>query len=348
MTSAKQDGPKRFRRPRAPLAWTLAAMATLGCASSTPLSPAYSPLSHNRVIVDFTTGAVTDAEAVVRDLASVSQVYVGEVHTSAFHHEVQVEVASRLHAVRPIVIGVEWLPAAADAVLAEWSAGRLDEDALLARLGWRQVWGHDFAHYREIFRWVRSEGVTMVGLNPPPGLAEAVGRHGVSGVPPALRELLPPLDSGNDPHRLYFRDQMLRHAHAHGHGFNMATLERYYQAQLVRDETMARRVGALLDEEPDRLVLVCAGLGHIDRGHGVPLRVSRSRPSESRDFRIVMPVKSGDMETLAVDFGPADFPARRADWAWEARPTGGALALGRQTRLRDRPILLGSASADWR
>jgi uncharacterized iron-regulated protein len=205
----------------------------------------------------------------------------------------------------------------------------LDEATLLARLDWRKVWGHDFTHYREIFQWVRSHGVTMVGLNPPPGLAEAVGRHGVSGVPPALRPFLPPLDSGNDPHRLYFRDQMLRHAHAHGHGFDAAKLERYYQAQLVRDETMARRVRALQGEQPDRLVLVFAGLGHIDRGHGVPLRASPEVPGGARDFRIVLPVPSGDMEAIAGDFGPAGYPVRRADWAWEAPPTGGALAFGR-------------------
>ncbi len=340
MTTGASPNERAYRAPhRRFLVLFGLTLASYGCASTATLAPAFEALSQRRIIVDFTTGVVTPAEIVVQDLASVSHVYVGEFHTSALHHDVQLEVATRLHGVRPIVIGVEWLPAAADSVLALWSAGSLGEDELLERLEWKKVWGHDFSNYREIFGWARSQGVRIVGLNPPRGLAEAVGRHGVAGVPLSLRPALPPLDSGNDPHRLHFRDQLLQHGRAHGHGFDATKLERYYQAQLVRDETMARHVRALQDAEPERLVLVFAGLGHIDRGHGVPLRASRSLEAEPRDFRIVMPIENGDMETLAGDFGATSYPARRADWAWEARPTGTVVARARQTSLGHRADL---------
>ncbi len=301
--------------------WGLA-LITLSCATLAPIAP-----TGDRRIVSAVTGEVAvDAATVVRDLSDVAHVYVGEHHDSASDHAVQVEVAEAMRSSgRPLVVGVEWLPAAANPALADWVEGRLDEAAFLRTVDWERVWGHSAALYRPIFEWARRHSVRMVGLNPPPGLAEAVGR----GRPLSAEQtaVLPPLTSGYHAHREAFAERFLAHAHAHGHGhpFRPETLERYYKAQLVRDETMALAV--IAEARPGGTVLVFAGAGHVDHGFGVPERAAGLAGPGLGPFRIVLPVPSGELPDRAQLVTSAPYPTRRADWLWEAPRAGGALAL---------------------
>lgn len=280
-----------------------------------------------RAVVSVTTGELSGLRDVARDLASVRHVYVGELHDSAPHHAVQLEVAELLRqAGRRVTIGVEWLPASANPALEAWVAGRGDEAALLRAVDWQHAWGQSFDLFRPIFAFARRYGVPLVGLNPAAGLAEAVavGRT----LPPALQAQLPPLDTGNEPHRKAFLQRFLQHASAHGHGhpFSPAILDRYYRAQLVRDETMALGVLALARE--DTTVVVFAGLGHIDNSLGIPERAAAGLAGQpgAGPFRIVLPLLPGELQERGAVIGDAPYPTRRADWLWEAPRVGGDLA----------------------
>jgi uncharacterized iron-regulated protein len=322
-------------RPLLATAIYVALALTAGCATSGVVRG--SSLAGGRVIVDVATGETRSPGEVIDDLRSVRHVYVSEVHDSATDHGVQAEVVRVLHdAGAHVVIGVEWLPADAQPALDAWTAGRMDEATLLQQARWQQVWGHDFEGYRPIFEFARAAGIRIVGLNPPKGLAEAVARGGKESVPPALAPHLPPLDTGSDAHRQYFFDLFLAqgaahgkaHGHGHGHPLDPVRLERYYQAQLVRDETMANGVERLLAEVPDAVVVVFAGIGHIDHAFGVPSRAERA----AGPFRIVLPVDPGAMQDAAGAFLKTAYPEKRADWAWEAARLGGTLAV------RDGPL----------
>ena len=78
---------------------------------------------------------------------------------------------------------------------------------------------------------------------------------------------------------------------AHG-GMTMdaATVARFYDAQVVRDETMAESVVRVLDARPGSLVLHINGQFHSDFGGGIPPRVLWRRPLTHLCVVSVVPV----------------------------------------------------------
>lgn len=341
--------------PTTPTRWTLslsvALFAAAGCATTAPVDGTDDPLDGlQRAVIDVTSGELLDRAAAVRRLTGVRHVYVGERHTSEPHHRVQLEVATLMQrAGVDLVIGIEWLPEEAQPAIDAWFTGEIDEEEFLTRASWRENWGHTFDSYAPILRWARRHGVPVWALNAPNRLARAVARHGPEGVPEALKPLLPPLDTGNPAHRKFFEELMARVQHGHrghsphrhhhhrpGHGTGpappqpaLSVMERYYLAQLVRDEAMSRNLGRRLQsaEGEGKVALVFAGGGHIDHGHGVPSRAQRLL---GEDFLIVLPIENGSLAEHHELLLQVGYPAKRADLLWEAPPVGDVVASGRR------------------
>jgi uncharacterized iron-regulated protein len=75
-----------------------------------------------------------------------------------------------------------------------------------------------------------------------------------------------------------------------------AAIRKMYEAQVVRDETMADRLCAFM-QSPDgegRVAVVICGAGHVAQGMGIPSRVRRRMP-DTKD-RIIVMSESGDVE----------------------------------------------------
>lgn len=241
-------------------------------------------------IVDLRTGEPVSAEDALIRIAAHRHVYVGEHHGDPVSHQAQLAVLEGLHRRGDsVTIGVEWLPGLVQLRLDAWLRGELPEEDLLEAVAWHEHWGHDPTHYMPIFSWARAHKVSIKALGPPPALARRVGRVGVSGLTAAERSSLPTLDSGNAAHRSFFDAMMRRVAHAHGghghgHGHDHdhgerqgeSLMDRYYLAQLVRDEFMASQVASLVEASSDGVVVVLAGRGHVDHGLGIPERVRAS------------------------------------------------------------------------
>lgn len=231
---------------------------------------------------------VPESEARRRMLAA-RVVLVGEKHAEARSMATHAAVLSLLaEESRTSAVAVEWLPQSARLAVRGWLASSEPVEALGEAVGWARVWGHALAAYAPVLEAVRRLGFSLVPVNAEPGLARLVARHGVDGVPPERAAELPPLDSANAAHRAWFFGVMAQldaaghghghgHGHAHGHGHGHGPrgpddlLERLYLAQLVWDESMARRVVALSAEFAR--VIVFAGSGHVGFGFGIPERL---------------------------------------------------------------------------
>ena len=94
-------------------------------------------------------------------------------------------------------------------------------------------------------------------------------------------------------------------------------MDRYYDAQVLRDEYMAKNLASHLNAQANkqRIAVVFAGVGHTDFGHGIPLRAARLL---SAPFRIVLPIPHGRMDDHMGHLKNAPYPRRRADYLWEA------------------------------
>ena len=84
-------------------------------------------------ILSAATGAPVSFDELMADVRTARVVYVGEMHTSARHHEIQLKVIRALHdeGIR-LAVGMEMFDRSYQTVLDLWAAGGLDEEDLPA------------------------------------------------------------------------------------------------------------------------------------------------------------------------------------------------------------------------
>lgn len=268
-----------------------------GCATASG-SARHNVSEFGVVWVDGRSGEpVLEAEA-RRRILSARVVLVGEKHAESRSMATHNAVLSLLSdEARTSAVAVEWLPHSARLAVNGWLASTEPVEALGEAVGWARVWGHELAAYAPVLESIRRLGFALVPVNAEPGLARLVARHGADGVPPERAVELPPLDSANAAHRAWFfgvMEQLGAAGHGHGHGQDKDVLERMYLAQLVWDESMARRVVALSAELAR--VVVFAGSGHIGFGFGIPERLG------ALEKLVVLPAESlADARSRALD-----------------------------------------------
>src|SRR5690606_3245855 len=92
--------------------------------------------------VDTEDGATLEPDEVAARLDRARRLRIGETHTSLEAHRVQLQVLQALQRRgRPLAIGLEMLPASAQAALDDWVDGRLSDDEFLERSRWYEHWG---------------------------------------------------------------------------------------------------------------------------------------------------------------------------------------------------------------
>jgi uncharacterized iron-regulated protein len=215
-------------------------------------------------IVDGRTGkAVTEAE-LWTSLASARAVCVGEEHPNPHHHWAQLTIvgaATEKLAGKHLALGMEMVQSPFQGVLDDWSAQKIDEAALLSRTGWADRWGYDFALYRPILERARKGGMSLVALNAPRELVQAVSHKGVDGLSADEKSKLPPLVLDDAQHRAWF-DKIMADMGEGGHGDGpKLNPDNIYAAQVVWDESMAENARHWLGAGGDTMVII-AGNGH--------------------------------------------------------------------------------------
>ncbi len=220
---------------------------------------------------------------VAASLDAVQAIYVGEHHDRAADHEAQLRVLQALHARDPsLAIGMEMFQAPFQAALDAYVAGDLDEAGMLDAVEWSERWGMDFALYRPLLEFARTNGLRVIALNARQELTRAVVREGLEGLSEALRSGLPELVLDDAAHRAMVAEALA------GHGaMDPARMERFYVAQVVWDETMAARIAeTMAAPEAPRRIVVFAGRMHVERGLGIPRRAARRGVTS---FRVLLP-----------------------------------------------------------
>lgn len=257
-------------------------------------------------LVDALTGEEVSFDRLVARALASEVVYVGERHNRPEDHAVQYALLRAIHGQdSSLAIGMEMFQVPFQEPLDRWSAGEIDETVLRRDTEYDQRWGYDFGLYRPLLEFARSRGLEVVALNAPREVVFAVAKSGVDGLSEDVAGSLPALDLDDAEHRALFDEEFDAEQHEVDEG-----LDRYYQAQLVWDETMGSRVAETLErpDGPSRMI-VFAGRVHVKRGLGIPRRGAR-RGAEP--FVVVMPVTDKELKA-ELKRPPED---RAADFLW--------------------------------
>lgn len=225
----------------------------------------------------------------LREAEGLDALLLGEVHTSRDDHRWQLDTLRSLQPRRPrLALGLEMVPAARQAALDRFGAGRTDDTAFLQEVGWAEVWGHDPDLYLPLLLWARANRVPLLALNAEPEVVRRVRRLGLAAVPPAQREGI----GRPAPVGPLYRQQLSAAWQAHrpipspspgpaaGRGAAAQEdraaaedRERFIDSQRLRDRAMAERIVAAHLRDPDRLVVVLVGRGHLVASDGLPAQL---------------------------------------------------------------------------
>ena len=138
------------------------------------------------------TGIYFNVFPMLADLLTAAVVYVGEKHTSAAHHAVQLQLLRALHHQSPrLAVAMEMFDRSYQPVLDRWSAGQLDEDGFLRSTHWYANWRFDYALYREILAYVRDHRLRLVALNLPFNIPPKIRVGGIEHLSPYEKGFLP-------------------------------------------------------------------------------------------------------------------------------------------------------------
>lgn len=272
--------------------------------------------------LDLIEGEETTEAAVIEDLATAGVIYVGEAHTIARHHAIQLHLLQSLAARGlPLVLCLEQLEARDQAVVDRFNRGEVDFDTLARDIDWAKKW-KNFADYRPLCEFAQKSGIPVQALNAPAAVIRAISRGGgLDKLPADQRALIAAEIRTDDP--VY--ERMMNLSLAVHMAMDPAKLRPVFEAQVARDETMAANIvaGRKIATTPDRprTAFVLVGAGHVRHGLGTADRVRRREPGIVE--RIVLSTESGQLVLSESDKAAArDISISHAQFREIGRPPG--------------------------
>lgn len=272
------------------------------------LSPQAAPETQWRV-VETKTGRNIAPGKLLASLTSADAVFVGEQHDDPETHRLEEWILTGLHRRngKRVVLAMEMFERDQQGALDRYLAGLLDETAFAKAI---TLWRNYPTDYRPMIEYARKHRIPVVASNAPVAHVRKVGREGLAALDNLpLRERMEVATQvqapmGDTYQRRFFETMLGMGQHGPG---GDTTLKRTYEAQCLRDDTMAESVARAL--VPDHQVIHVNGSFHSDAGLGTVARLRWRRPI-GVDVRVVkaVPVK-GSVERAAIqEFLPeADF-----------------------------------------
>lgn len=228
-------------------------------------------------------------------LAPVHAVFVGEQHDDPETHRAEAALLSGLHTHwgASLTLAMEMLERDGQGALDDYLAGKIDEATLTKTVA---LWPNYSTDYRPLVEWARARRVPVLASNVPRPLARRVSQEGLTVLAalsaPHKAQVAAFVNAPEDAYWDRFRTIIGKgHEGPGSKPMDAATARRFYEAQCVKDETMAETVARALDR--GHRVLHVNGAFHSDAGLGIPARVLWRRPLGTRVTVItIVPVAS--------------------------------------------------------
>ncbi len=269
----------RFRL-RSSVTYLLAGAALTGCAGARVSTPsAILPVSDQRVVAS-ATGQTIPFAAMADAVAKSDVVFFGEQHDDDETHRAELALLSAIGERRAtVVLSLEMFERDVQPVLDAYLSGTLGEAEFRAQ---SRPWPNYQNDYRPLVELAKAKGWPVIAANVPRRLASAVSRRGLPAVDSLVSadRLLVARDI-RCPQDTYYQNFMSVMGAGHGGTGGAASgarpmMDLFYEAQCVKDETMAESIVAARARAGNSAIVVhFNGAFHSDFGLGTASRVSR-------------------------------------------------------------------------
>jgi len=229
--------------------------------------------------------------SMMADLRQARVVFVGEFHDQRDHHMLQLGIIRELYGQgTPLSIGLEMFNLEQQPVLDEWVKGKLSLQDFVAR--YQKGWSINWAEYDSIMLFARNNRIPMIALDAPSDLVKMVTYGGTGALTTEVLKRLPAgVTTSMPPSYRKFMSRAFR-----THQIPDGMFDNFCAAQGLRNSTMARLIADHLVPEPERRMVVIAGVGHAMR-RAVPAAVA----AEGLSTKIVIPRVEGLYDELDGD-----------------------------------------------
>jgi uncharacterized iron-regulated protein len=212
----------------------------------------------------------------LQELAQAKVIYLGETHNRPEDHDAQLQIIKALHERNPrIAIAMEMFQRPYQQYLDQYIANNISEEELREETDYKDRWGFPWEYYAPILRFAKDNRLPVVALNAPSEIVRQVARRGLNRLSRNEQRYIPPLADIRTDNESYRQLMSEIYEQSHQGKGNSRSFERFFQAQVVWDETMAESIAKFIQANPDFQVVVLAGKGHIAYEYGIPSRVSR-------------------------------------------------------------------------
>ena len=233
----------------------------------------------------------------ISDLKKNRIILVGELHANQNHHFAQLNVIQSLNeAGVKVAIGIEMFKNDSQLALDRWVAGNISESEFQEI--YYDNWTYPWSAYQIIFEYAKQEQIPMIGLNVPRDITRQVSRQGFNSLSEEQKGKLADVSCRVDKE---YMDYIKKAFGGHGHGDLDFTY--FCEAQLVWDSAMAINTLEYLKKNPDTIVILLAGTGHVRKG-AVPRQI---RLRSEIPHAVILPKIEGIIEPQTVSIKDADY-----------------------------------------
>lgn len=241
-------------------------------------------------------GTILDRTLVINGLVDQTIIYLGETHDSIADHQIQLEILQELQKRRPnLSIALEQFQRPYQRVLDDYQQGKLTEAQLVTNSEYETRWGFPWSLYEPLLQFAKTNNLPLIALNTPSEVTRKVSRKGLESLSFVDRRFIPPLSTiqvGPESYRNRIQKiytemhsaKSITPSNISPSGTDLNKNERFtrfFQAQVLWDETMADRIAQAVQQNPDRLIVVLVGQGHLFYHDGIPNRVARRLKNKS-------------------------------------------------------------------
>jgi uncharacterized iron-regulated protein len=256
-------------------------ISVTGCATrTTTVVTAIEPITTQRVVAS-ATGKTIPFSEMADSAAKADVIFFGEQHDDDETHRAELALLKSIGDRRQtVILSLEMFERDVQAQLDAYLAGTMSEEDFRAQ---SRPWPNYAADYRPLLELAKEKKWRVIASNVPRRLASGVSRRGLASVDslPASDRVLVARELQCPKGDQYYKNFVeVMSGHGPGDAASAGITDRFYEAQCVKDETMAESIAnAMSQGGAGAIVVHFNGAFHSDYGLGTASRVIRRLPA---------------------------------------------------------------------
>ncbi len=251
-------------------------------------------------IVSSDSGKTLSVKNLAKDLKGYDLIFFGEFHDNAELHKLQRELLPLIMSKRELILSFEMFERDVQSEVDAYIEGWTNEEQFLLET---RVWQNYESDYKPLIEFAKKYKLGVIAANVPRRFAGQLTRQGMSFLnelePDERRLLAENITSPKDEYQKAFYDMMnLASSASHGMMTDDLNLERLYQAQCLKDDTMAESIVRAFMAKPKAQIIHFNGEFHSRSFLGTVSRVKSAMPKLK--IAVISPTYDSDRQNATL------------------------------------------------